>query len=123
MAAMAPTLLQILVTIPAKLPRVVALCLDVPKKETAIRDDLKARQAIKIVREFITQNEITELLQDFFGLMGDLGINQETPEEAQLSAQEEAMETLENLKTKQEELEQTKAAKKKKLAEMESNQE
>ena len=107
--AMAPMLLQILVTIPKKLPKVVALCLDVPKKEIAIRDGLKARQAIEILREFINQNEITELLQDFFGLMGDLGLNQEV---AQAPPTKTDMQVaLDNLKEKQEAKKETKETK------------
>lgn len=103
MAAMAPMLLQILITIPKKLPKIVALCLDLPKKETVIRDGLKARQAIQIIRAFIVQNEIAELLEDFFGLMGDLGINQE-PEK---TPKEQIQEKLEALKETKEDTETT----------------
>ena len=96
----APMLLNLVVGIPKSLPKIVALCLDVPKKENYIRDHIRPRPAIAIVKTFIEQNEIQELLQDFFGLMGDLGVNMNQSQNGQESI-EKLTETVEAMKSKQ----------------------
>ncbi len=96
----APMLLNLLIGIPKSLPKIVALCLDIPKKETYIRDHIKARPALAIVKTFIEQNEIQELLQDFFGLMGDLGMDMNQSQNGQKNL-EKLTETVEAIKKKE----------------------
>ncbi len=97
----APLLLNLLVGIPKSLPRIVALCLDQPKEEKYILEHIKARQALAVVKTFIEQNEVQELMQDFFGLMTDLGI-QMTPNQANgQETVEKLKETVEAMKSDQ----------------------
>lgn len=80
-AATMPILLRTVVSVPKRLPKIVSLILP-EAKEQHLRDHLKARQAVAIVKTFIEQNEIGALIQDFFGLMTsvNLSVKQATTE-------------------------------------------
>lgn len=73
-------LIRTVVGIPRRLPKIVSLILETDEQH--IRDHVKARQAVQIVKTFIEQNEIGALIQDFFGLVSsvNLSINQATEE-------------------------------------------
>jgi len=94
-ADLAPTLMRIVISIPKSIPKIVALCLDVPKKEKYILENIRARQGLQIVKTFIEQNEVAELLQDFFGLMNDLGLESGQPKQ---TTKEQAKELLEAMR-------------------------
>lgn len=67
-----PVLARVVAGVPKKLPKIVALALDMPKDEKFIRTHVRARQAVQIIRTFVVQNEVAALLQDFFELAQEL---------------------------------------------------
>ena len=76
-----PILVRTVVSIPKRLPKIVAMIL-VDANQQYLRDNMSARQAIQIVKTFIEQNEIGALIQDFFGLVSsvNLSVTQATTE-------------------------------------------
>lgn len=72
-----PVITRLIVQIPASLPKVCALILEhetkkVSDTETYLGDNMTAREGVAVLKLFIEQNEIGELIQDFFGLMGSV---------------------------------------------------
>ncbi len=72
-----PVLTRLVVQIPAALPKVCALILEpetkkVDETEEYLGDHMTAREGVAVIKLFIEQNEIGELVQDFFGLMGSV---------------------------------------------------
>lgn len=64
--------------VPKALPRVVSAILEAD--ETHMREHLDARTAIKVIRTFVTQNEVGSLVSDFFGIVQEMQEMQGTPE-------------------------------------------
>ncbi len=72
-----PVLTRLVVQIPAALPKVCSLILEpetkkVSETEEYLGDHMTAREGVAVIKLFIEQNEIGELIQDFFGLMGSV---------------------------------------------------
>jgi len=95
--AIMPILARVLAGVPKKLPKIVALALAVPKEETYIRDHLRARMAVQIIRSFVVQNEVAALLQDFFELAQEMkmGVEETTKELLKMAPEEESDSTSE----------------------------
>ena len=95
--ALTPIITRLVIQVPEALPKVCALILEpetskVSDTETYLGDHMNARQGVAVIKLFIEQNEIGELLQDFFGLMGTVQtsmtteeIETESPEESSAS--------------------------------------
>lgn len=72
-----PVISRLVVQIPAVLPSVCALILEhetnkVDETDEYLGDHMTAREGVAVIKLFIEQNEIGELVQDFFGLMGSV---------------------------------------------------
>lgn len=83
-----PILVRTMVAIPKRLPKIVSMILT-DAKEQHLRDHMRPRQALQIVKTFVEQNEIGALIQDFFGLVTSINLSvgqatEETKKEAEM---------------------------------------
>lgn len=83
-----PVLVRTVVSIPRRLPKIIAMLLP-DAKEEYLGAHLRPRMALQIIKTFIEQNEIGALIQDFFDLVSTAtqSVNQataETEEEAEM---------------------------------------
>jgi len=62
---MFPILLQVLRLVPESLPRLIAICLRAPDDVEFLADNVTPITALKIVKTFIVQNDVPQLMRDF----------------------------------------------------------
>lgn len=60
-----PILLQAVRTIPDILPKLVAIALRAPDDEEFLAEEATPLDAVKVIKTFITQNDIPQLIKDF----------------------------------------------------------
>ncbi len=60
-----PILLQAVRTIPDILPKLVAIALRAPDDEEFLAEEATPIDAVKVIKTFITQNDIPQLIKDF----------------------------------------------------------
>ena len=61
--------LKMVTKLPKALPKVAAVVLNAEADEDHIRKHLSARQALGIVRAFVAQNDVSDLVQDFLAIV------------------------------------------------------
>ncbi len=90
-AATMPVLVRTVVSIPRRLPKIIAMLLP-DADEEYLGEHLRPRMALQIVKTLIEQNEIGALIQDFFGLVSSVSqsVGQAT-EEAEAEIAEETV--------------------------------